>query len=107
MSEQGGSDVDRQPVVHQVGGQQPSEVVRGEASRAEIRVAAREIVAAPAEHDLDGGGRDDPAGRAELALEQERHRLAHPAFVLVVTLDERDGPPGAGVPADDRCDDGE
>ncbi len=79
----------------------------GEASRAEIRVVAREIVAASAEHDQDGGGRDDPAGRAELALEQERHRLAHPAFVLVVTLDQRDGPPGAGVPADDRCDDGE
>ena len=107
MSEQGGSDVDRQPVVDQVGGQQPAEVVRGEARRAELRVAVSEVVAAPAEHDQDGGGRDDPAGGAELPLEQERHRLAHPAFVLVIALDERDGPSGAGVPADDRRDDGE
>jgi hypothetical protein len=35
------------------------------------------------------------------------HRLAHPAFVLVVTLDQRDGLSGAAVSADDRCDDGE
>jgi hypothetical protein len=56
VPEQGCADVDGQPVVDQVGGQQPAEVVRGEARRAELRVAAGEVVAAAAEHDLDGGG---------------------------------------------------
>ena len=75
--------------------------------RAELRVAVGEVVAAPPEHDLDGGGRDDPASGSELPLEQERHRLAHPAFVLVIALDERDDPSASGVAADDCRDDGE
>jgi hypothetical protein len=107
VPEQGCADMDRQPVVHQIGGQQPAEVVRGEARRAELRMTPGEVVAAPAEHDQDGGGGDDPASRSELPLEQEGHRLAHPAFMLVIALDERDYLPTLGVAADDCRDDGE
>jgi hypothetical protein len=107
VPEQGGADVDGEPVVDQLGGQQPAEVVRGEARGAEVRVCFGQPCAPAAEHDQDGAGRDDAADGSELALEQERHRLAHPALVLVVSLDEGDGPAVGGVAADDGGDDGD
>jgi len=47
VPEQGGADVDGEPVVDQFGGQQPAEIVRGEARGAEVRVVPASSVQRP------------------------------------------------------------
>jgi hypothetical protein len=51
VPEQGSADMDRQSVVHEIGGQQPAEVVRREAGAMECRVLFGQFSAAAAEHD--------------------------------------------------------
>jgi hypothetical protein len=84
MSEQSGSDVDREPAVDQFGGQEPAEVVRGEVCGVESGVLLGEFPAAAFEHVHDGGVGDDLVLGADLALEQERHRRAADPLVWVV-----------------------
>jgi hypothetical protein len=84
MSEQGCANVNREPAVDQVGGQQPPEIVRGEAGGLEAGMLFGEFPAAAFEHVHDGGVGDDLVLGADLALEQERHRRAGLALVRVI-----------------------
>jgi hypothetical protein len=46
MSEQGCSDMDRQPIVHQIRREQSPKIMRGETSSAEVRMVLGEFLAA-------------------------------------------------------------
>jgi hypothetical protein len=107
MPEQGGANVNREPAVDQVGGQQPPEIVRGEAGSKEAGMLFGEFPAAALEHVHDGGVGDDLVLGAHLALEQERHRRAALPFFRVVAGQQWDGLAASGVTADDGRDDGE
>jgi hypothetical protein len=84
VAQEGGADVDGQPVVDQVGGEQPSEVVRGEGEIFEPGIVLSEVSAYSAEHFTDRAGGHDFVALADAALEQERLRAAGGAFVFVV-----------------------
>ncbi|WP_197287152.1 hypothetical protein [Planomonospora sphaerica] len=93
------------PAVDQLGGENPAEVVRGEAHGPELRAVLGEFLASPPELMQHGGGRDHPPGGAVPALEQERQRRAPDLAVVVEALDQLDRPAPARVPPDDRGDD--
>ncbi len=76
VSEQGGTDVDGQTVVDQVGGEDTPEVVRCEARLRERRMPFGEVGAAPSEHGNDNVVREHGAGGAQLPLEEEGHGRA-------------------------------
>lgn len=107
MPEQGGADVDGQPAVDELSGEDPPEVVGGEGQPCELGPGLRQGKAGALQHALDGVGGQHRPRCAELPLEQERHRLAPDPLVLVVTRQERDRGLRAQVAADDRGDDGE
>ena len=58
-----------------------------------MRMALDQFLAPPAEHDQDGGGRDEAPGCAELSLEQERHRPVIRRSWGLYRWDQRDGLP--------------
>jgi hypothetical protein len=107
MSEDGGADVDGQPVVDELGGEDPPEVVGGEGQPRELGPGLRQGKAGALQHALDGLGGQHRPRCAELPLEQERHRLAPDPLVLVVARQERDRWLPVQMAADDRGDDGE
>ena len=84
VAEQGCADVDGEPVVDQVGGEEASEVVRCEPTLAEFGVFRGEGVAELGEFVAEGAGGDDLGALPDGPLEQERLRRAGDAFVVVV-----------------------
>jgi hypothetical protein len=107
MPEQGGSDMDRQPIIHQICREQSPEIMRRETGSAEARMALGEFLAASPQHVHHSGRGDDLQVRSDLALEQERHRRAGLALVRVVARQQWDGLTILRVAADDRGDDAE
>jgi hypothetical protein len=105
VPEQGGADVNGQAVVHQLGGEQPSEVVRGEVHVGELRMRGRQLIA--------GASDDAPyrgAGHAALAaavdgLEEVGQFLAPDLLVQLVSGADRNGAMFLAVAADDLRDD--
>ena len=83
------------------------EVVGGEGQPCELGPGLRQGQAGALQHALDGLGGQHRSRGAELALEQERHRLAPDPLVFVVARQERDRRLPVQVAADDRGDDGE
>jgi hypothetical protein len=94
--------VDRQTAVDDVGGEEPTEVVRSELG--ERRVGLADLRTGAGEHVEDGaGGHDTPDG-AELALQQEWHGLGPGLLMRVIAADQRNGPRPPGLAADDLSD---
>ncbi|CQR61872.1 Hypothetical Protein sle_24110 [Streptomyces leeuwenhoekii] len=105
VAQQGGADVDGQAAVDQLGGEDPPEVVRGELQAAESGVVLGQVLAASADHVLDGAGVEDlRSDRSVLALEEEGHRSAPDLVVRVVATDQGDRLSPPAVASDDRGD---
>jgi hypothetical protein len=104
-AQQSPSDVARQAAVAQLGGEDSTEIARGELQPAETVVNLGESQAPPTDHLVDGSGAEDSRCRAVLPLDEERHGSTPLFVVWVVPADERDRTARAGVPANDRSDD--
>jgi hypothetical protein len=76
-------------VVHEVGREDPAEIVRGEVKVAKRGVAGRELLAGVAEHLGDRAGAPERSHRPNRVLEEERQRFTVLALVRVPAPQER------------------
>lgn len=102
VAQEPGRDVHRQAAGDGLGGEHPSEVVRGVVQGVVRRVAQAGALQGLGEQLLDGSLADHFVAVPEFALEQVRQRHSAEAFVVVVAGDQRDRVPAqAAEPADD------
>lgn len=106
VAEQSSTDMDRE-MVHQVGGEEPAEIMWGEVGGVEGGMVFCEFSATAFEHVDDSGIGDDLVVRADPPLKQERHGRTAAALVRVVARQEWDCAAVARVTPDDGGDDAE
>lgn len=105
VPEQGRADVDGQSVIHQLGGEEPSEVLRREPDVSELRVLRDELVGCLADQFGKRRGRHSPLRTTLDGLKQVGQVLTPDPLVAVVSLADRDSAVCGAVPTDDLRDD--
>lgn len=88
-----------------IGGEKPSEIVRGEAHVGEFRVRGHQGRGGAPDDVADSRDRQSPRGAALEPLEQVGKRLAPGPFLLVIPQADRNGPVTGDMAADDLRDD--
>ena len=105
VAQKGRADVNGQPIVHQVGREQSTEIVRGEPDIGEFWVRGNKSLGGTADQVTDHGRRHGPRASALQALEQVGKRFAPIPLGLVITRADRDSAVPGHVPADHLGDD--